>query len=485
MSIMSLDAARPLSAGKIAPPGAVLDPALSQMLASYRRRVVGGVFAFSPTDLDTYLPRGLVSVSPLVAGLTYCLVLGEGEPFLAGPSGEVIAGSIPLLDEARRAACRVTSRTVIAGQLYARSDEGGRPRADDLARLLSAGPSAAVERLAFAGLDVLAGGDSVARMPLGPFADRASLVARVLEGGRLLHAARVESASDGERILALFREQVGGALASSLLLRSASGRLLKLGPPIGVRAVVVGYTERPGGEQVGALLLALTRPGGQLQVVGTCTQVGDEASRRKLFADLGPLEVPSDYKHAGQHGELFRLVNPSLVVDVRAVEVCAEDAAGRALRSATLSFAGDRWSVVALAPTLHLVAPSLAGRLPPKQAASADARLSQVIEHAFVPGADQAIPAPSVATSTVLRREVWVKETRGQKAVRKLVAWKTNKEATDPAFPPYVVHWTDYSPGRKAPLEREVHPVGSAESMNTLADRLIAEHIKKGWEKVG
>jgi hypothetical protein len=61
---------------------------------------------------------------------------------------------------------------------------------------------------------------------------------------------------------------------------------------------------------------------------------------------------------------------------------------------------------------------------------------------------------------TLIRRQVWTKETKGQMAVRKLVVWKSNKEIHDPRYPAIVVHWTDYSPGRAKPLDRDVRPLG-------------------------
>ena len=81
-----------------------------------------------------------------------------------------------------------------------------------------------------------------------------------------------------------------------------------------------------------------------------------------------------------------------------------------------------------------------------------------------------------------MRRAVWTKAAKGQLAVRKLVVWKTNKEQVDPTFPAFVVHWTDYSAGRANPLDREVRVAPSEAEALRLADALVAEHIKKGWE---
>jgi hypothetical protein len=64
------------------------------------------------------------------------------------------------------------------------------------------------------------------------------------------------------------------------------------------------------------------------------------------------------------------------------------------------------------------------------------------------------------------------------------VVWKTNKEQINSDYPGFVVHWTDYSPGRASPLDRDVKLAPSEKSAQSLGDAFIAENIKKGWNKV-
>jgi hypothetical protein len=84
-----------------------------------------------------------------------------------------------------------------------------------------------------------------------------------------------------------------------------------------------------------------------------------------------------------------------------------------------------------------------------------------------------------------LTRKVWVKETKGVKAVQKLLIWKTNKDSVDNNFPAYVVHWTDYSAGRKDPLKREVRLGQNEAAAFKVGDDMVATKIKKGWELLG
>ena len=68
--------------------------------------------------------------------------------------------------------------------------------------------------------------------------------------------------------------------------------------------------------------------------------------------------------------------------------------------------------------------------------------------------------------------------------MRKLVAWKTNKDDVDPSYPAFVVHWTDYSAGRGTPLDREVRTAPTEALMDEIATMMVDENIKKGWEEV-
>jgi hypothetical protein len=77
-----------------------------------------------------------------------------------------------------------------------------------------------------------------------------------------------------------------------------------------------------------------------------------------------------------------------------------------------------------------------------------------------------------------------VKETKGLRAIRKLLVWKTNKELVNSSMPAFVIHWTDYSPGRASPLDREVKLAPTREIATQIADQLVEANIKKGWEQV-
>ena len=85
--------------------------------------------------------------------------------------------------------------------------------------------------------------------------------------------------------------------------------------------------------------------------------------------------------------------------------------------------------------------------------------------------------------SVILHREVYVKESKGIKKVRKFIVWKTNKEESND-FPAFVYHYTDYSPGRKDPLKKEIKISENLKKIEDVLKLELEDNVKKGWEKI-
>jgi hypothetical protein len=120
-----------------------------------------------------------------------------------------------------------------------------------------------------------------------------------------------------------------------------------------------------------------------------------------------------------------------------------------------------------------------------KAADETGVRFDQLRDYLPSESVASAASASALPVSTLIRREVWTKTTKGQLAVRKLLVWKTNKAEASQRYPAYVVHWTDYSSGRAEPLDRDVRPAPDETVAQQIAQEFIDANIKKGWEKAG
>jgi len=86
--------------------------------------------------------------------------------------------------------------------------------------------------------------------------------------------------------------------------------------------------------------------------------------------------------------------------------------------------------------------------------------------------------------SEILRREVYIQHKGDKHGVRKLLLLQTHKDSLDASYPAYVVHFTDYSSGRKDPLQREVRLANTREQADAIAEQMLADNIKRGWTRV-
>ena len=87
--------------------------------------------------------------------------------------------------------------------------------------------------------------------------------------------------------------------------------------------------------------------------------------------------------------------------------------------------------------------------------------------------------------STVLERRVATKVLKGATLVRKLLLWKTNKETVSPDHPAFVLHITDYSPNREAPLNHEIRVSSSEEQIRQFFQEWKTKLFVGGWKEAG
>lgn len=483
MSLFTTDGARPLGKGQLSPAGSVLDGELSMMLRAYKRMVAGTYRAIRGDELDAGVPPGPLLVSPKIDGELWYLLLDEGRAALVSPTGRVISGDVPVLDEAKKAAKSAKGRTVLAGELFAVTPAKARPRVSDVANALGGEKDAPVDRLAFSAFDVVLGGDAEAPVRSAIYEERLAMLRRLFDGGKRAQAIRTEKVSGRESVLGLFRDWVETGKGEGLVLRTHDNTTYKAKPTLTLDAAVIGFvdsSDEP--EAVGSLLLGLMREDGRFSLVGACGNMPTE-TRKALYTKLLPTIVPSTYRHASSRGALFRFVRPETVVEVRVSDLIAEDSEGAALTRMVLAYEGEAYRRVRELPGVSILHPVLARVRDDKTVDATDVRFSQVDERVLVEAAHDKASSLVLPESTLLRREAYAKVTKGVTAVRKVLVYATNKHELDPSHPRFVVCYTDFSAGRKTPLEREVRLAASEEDAQRIADAILAENIKKGWER--
>lgn len=481
MSLYSTVGARALGGGLQSPAGSITEIELAAMVRGYKRTIASRYRALLQEEIDGIATMPYL-VSPKIDGELWFMIFDDGEPFLASPTGRVVSGDIPLLVEAKAAGKRAHARTVVAGELFA-LQKSGRPRCGDLAAAMGGEAKAETKRMAFAAFDSITGGFSESPVQMPEYTERLESLRRLFEGGKRAKAIKTESVGSGSEVGALFEEWVAGGKGEGLVVRAHDNSIVyKAKPSINIDAAVIGYTESSDGpNKVGAMLMGLMRENGQFQVIGSCGNMPG-AQRIAFMKQLTEMHVESDYRYANSKGALYRFVRPELVIEVKLTDIQSETSAGDRIERMVLDWADGGWKAVRQLPGASILHPVFVRVREDKKVDATDIRVAQVLERCLVEAIDSDAEPLILPKAEVLRREVYVKTVKGVDAVRKLLVWKTNKEELDAASPAFVVHFTDYSAGRKDPLKREVRLAPDLETAQALADAMITANIKKGWE---
>ena len=492
MKLHRTDDARPLGDGFRTQLGAVTDADLARVVANYKRVIASNYEALAVDELPTALPPGPYLVSPKIDGQLWYLVLDDSDAILVNPRGRVLFGALPVLDEARKnVAPRAQGRTVLAGELWA-VPEAGRVRSAGLASALSGEASADVKRVAFTAFDLVWGSDAEAPKPPSDYHDRLAVLQRLTEGGKRLRTVATETLPSLREVAAQYQQHVSGGRAEGLVVRARNTKTYKVKPVIAIDAAIIGYTNKADEpDQARSLLMALMRDDGSFQVIGSVGNMGDVAQRQAILARVQPLACESNYRHASRDGVLYRMVRPELVVQFRINDVQSTDPAGAPVQRMVLSFDDGSWKAIARMPGVAIYHPIFEQFREDKGINPTDLRMAQVLDRCYVSRLDTTPAAPDLPASTLLARRVFAKDAKGSLSVRKILAWKTNKEAADPRFPAYVVHYTDYSATRKVPLQRTVRCAPTLDEAMRQLDAVLADKkvvkdgkLTRGWEEV-
>jgi hypothetical protein len=168
------------------------------------------------------------------------------------------------------------------------------------------------------------------------------------------------------------------------------------------------------------------------------------------------------------------------VVEFSCLDVFGENSKG-AISKMCLNYKDGTYTAIGKQPMTSVISPVYLKMRTDKKPDTDDAGLSQITK--IIPLDTNATKKLDLKKSEILFREVYIKESKGMKMIRKFMVWKTNKEATG-EYPAYVYHYTDFSAGRAEMLKKEIKVSDSKKQIEEIFTTELLEKVKKGWERV-
>lgn len=468
---------------RVGPSTALADGSLLPRVQEYRRQSSARMYPLDKDDIPRKIPKADYHVSRKVDGEFTVLIWSDPEVCTLNPGGTVRYG-LPFLEEAARLLSKAkVKQAMIAGELYVQRPDR-RPRVHDVVTVGRQPESEDdLKKLAFAAFDiVLWEGQSVPS-----FGDAWKTIQKTFGAGERIHPVEAKPAANAQDVEKLFEQWVEEEGAEGLVVRSEIAGVFKVKPRHTLDLAVIGFTESLGDRRglLHDLLLAVKRQDGALQVL---TRVGGgfaDEQRRTLLADLKDMVVESEYAEVNADHVAYQMVEPEWVVELSCLDLISETTRGGPVNRMVLDYRNNgskAFHVVRRMPLASVISPQFIRRRQDKSVTYQETGIEQVSKIVEVPLAGRNARQMTLPPSEILRREVFVKTMKDEMMVRKFVLWKTNKESEKEDYPAYVIHYTDFSPNRKAPLNRDVRVSSSLEQIQVLWGELKMENIKKGWE---
>jgi len=290
---------------------------------------------------------------------------------------------------------------------------------------------------------------------------------------------RFESRKD---IVSFFQKTIPGN--EGVVVRSSNGIIYKIKPTITLDLVILGFAEAAGEREgmLRELLLGCSIGGNTWQIITKCGNGFSDDDRRNLLKQFSTMAVPSEYTEISGAKTAFVMIRPELVAEISCLDIIAETMGGPIKKMTLKDETGAGYTIAGPHNTASCITPVFQRIRVDKKADPEDAGIGQITRYVAIDAIQDQVYERT--ESEIIQKTVYTKKAKEGTAVRKITALKTNKEGTG-EYPGFVVVYTDYSPGRKTPLEQDLYICTDRSDALARMEAIKAENIKKGWEAAG
>lgn len=459
------------------------DPSLHAKAQDYKRNLSGKMRAVAAQDIHRIHAARGYHITRKYDG-EFALVFFNGERLISVNPGGTVRVGLPCFLEAEKLlkAAKLKS-CVLGGEIYMKHKGSKALRIHQVVSVLRNPKSEEdMSKLALAIFDVA----EVDGEPVTTTKQSFGLMDKWFAKGKLVHPVDHVISDKTEKIMEMLTEWVIGDGSEGLVLRHDTANWYKIKLRHNLDAAVIGYSEGSD-ERKGLLhdlLVAVMRNDGTFHEL---TRVGGgftDDERKEIAAAMKKRIVPSDYVAVNNDYVAYEMIEPGPVIEMSCLDLITESSRGGPVNRMVLKWDGERYNALSRMPLVSVISPQFVRMRDDKEASPEDANIRQLTELVPVISAEKSAEDPAGEPSTLLEREVYTKEMRGNLMVRKLLLWKTNKEDR-PEFPAYVVYLTDFSPNRKEPLQRDIRIAQTEAAARKHYKRMAEENFIGGWGKIG
>ena len=265
-----------------------------------------------------------------------------------------------------------------------------------------------------------------------------------------------------------------------VVVRGESGPVFKIKQYLSFDLVVLGYVNGHANDfsLLKEILIGVMIDKNKFLSVGIVVNGFTVSERETLSVDFEKIKVESDSIQVSNSKLPFTMIEPKYIVEIESTDIITSNSDGfikRPLLIFNNNFLLDKYS-----NSISLTTPVFKKFRQDKKVNEKDIGLNQITR--VVDIIDKVEEENNKSASELIKREVYVKITKGFKMVKKFLVWDTKAVLND--YPKYVFYKIDYSPSRKDKMKRDIKVSNDEEQIMKIFDAEIETDIKSGWEKI-
>lgn len=455
-----------------------------------RRRQLGQMMvALDSETAKRRIPDTRYQISRKYDGEFTMMIYKDGECCIVNPGKTVRAGAPFMAEAAAQFKKAGVKFALIGGEFYVRRTaehkklDGKATRVHDIVRI-GRKPTSDEElgQLCFAAFNIYDLDGTDMSMTYDHALEK---MREIFKGGDRVHAVDTVVGENAAAVLKKFHEWATDEGEEGVVARSETAGMFKVKPKHNIDLAVMGFTESTDDREgmLHDMLLAVVRDDGTFQIVSRVGGGFSDEQRREFLVKLKERVVESDFHEVNSARVAYQMVEPGLVIELQCLDMVSMTSRGNPIDKMVLAWNADesRWEGLRRLPLCSIISPQFIRFREDKKADKNDVRLSQLTDIVNIPDIDRVAEEIKLPGSEIIKRSVATKTLRGGNMVRKIVAWKTNKDEASKDFPAYVLQLTDFSPNRKDALQYELRVSSSKEQIMGFFEEWETKYFKKGW----
>lgn len=458
------------------------DPSLHARAQEYRRKLSGQMKPISGEDIYR-IPKSTGYYAMRKYDGEFALIVFDGKQLISVNPGGTVRVGLPCFVEAEKLLKKAKVKSCLLGaEIYVIEASTKQNKVQQVVGILrSPSSEAQLEKLGLAVFDVIEfDGENPASTK-----DVFALLKKWFGKGKRVHPVDHVVTDKADKMMERFADWVIGEGSEGLVIRHDQAGWYKVKLRHNIDAAIIGFSEGSDDRKgvLHDLLVAVMRQDGTFQELGRVGGGFSEDDRKSIADELRRRIVPSDYVAVNNDYVAYEMIEPGPVIEMSCLDLIAETTKGDTVNRMVLDWDGVRYSPLMRMPLVSVISPQFVRMRDDKEANVEDVNIRQIAQLVDIKDIDKAAHGTLAEPSRILERTVYTKVMKGQKMVRKLLLWKTNKEESA-EFPGYVVYLTDFSPNRMNPLERDIRVANTEDAARRLFDGLKQKNFVSGWEKV-